>query len=461
MFDWFWDFLYSITKSIFRIIDGLIDSCLYLCGINTVKIDGDDVDFLTWIFQRDEIKTGFATAALVGIVLIVFFSVWQILKTIGSEKIQDTPAKICMKAFKNVMIFLLIPGIMVVLIGALNVLGKVMYAGTMSNSTSLGQYLALSFGRDAANDPAQYADLLTGAIAVNFTDTSDMKRFFDLSDYDYFFSWVAGIAILLTLAKALFIFVDRMFSITILYIISPFAIASSIVDDGQRFKAWRDQILIKFLTGYATIVGINIFAVIISNICTADITFFPDNAFLDFILKIVIVVGGTLSLNRIIALVGNIIQQGAGEAELRNAEGLSGGFKGAVGKAFGVAAAGINGVGKLANMIRGKSNDSKSGSGSNSSSDSNKSSSSKANGDGTSNKSPTAQNDQKSKTNNGSKSGNAVMKAIGGSTNSGETKKSDDNKMPTKPDLKNNAVNKVMNNNSVLNQAKEKGGNKK
>ena len=58
MFDWFWHFLYQISKTLFKIIDGLVQCANYLCGITPVKVNGKEVDFLEYILTSNQI--GFA-----------------------------------------------------------------------------------------------------------------------------------------------------------------------------------------------------------------------------------------------------------------------------------------------------------------------------------------------------------------------------------------------------------------
>ena len=313
MFDWFWDFLYLITKSIFRLIDALLSCCNMLCGIEPVTIDGENEDLIVWLLNNESVKTGFKITAMVGLFLIVFFAIWAIIRTVVSEKPEGTPGQIAVKAGRTLLTFLFIPLVMYILVRSLNVIGEVLYNATTGGSTgSLGQFLALSFGMNAQKG----TDVNIFELGIDYTSTSQMWTYFDLSNYDYFFSWVAGIAILFSMTKVLLIFIDRMFSIVILYIISPIPLSANMVDGGQRFKQWRDQLLSKFLVGYGAIIGLNVYGIVVSALVTSNITFFTDS-FLNFVFKVVIVLGGTFALNRIIAMIGNIVAvQGAGEQEV-------------------------------------------------------------------------------------------------------------------------------------------------
>jgi len=99
-----------------------------------------------------------------------------------------------------------------------------------------------------------------------------------------------------------------------------------VLDAGARFKLWRDQFITKFLTGYGCIIAINIYALIIGAITSNNLEFF-ENTVLNNMMKIVIIVGGGVSMTRVMALVGNLINAGAGSNELRDSAIAAGSFR--------------------------------------------------------------------------------------------------------------------------------------
>ena len=120
---------------------------------------------------------------------------------------------------------------------------------------------------------------------------------------------------------------SRVISITILYIAAPFSIGASVIDDGARFKLWREQILIKFITGYGMMIAINIYAMICLLVMNPTLVFFEEHSFIDFLMKLLLIAGGGVSLKQSMALIGNLISSGAGSNELRDTA-ISGGLGG-------------------------------------------------------------------------------------------------------------------------------------
>ena len=329
MFDWFWEFLYSISKSIFKLIDGLMSCANILLGIDPVYINGQESNFFDFLMTNSNINMAFVVATIIAVMLVAVFGVIQIIRTIVSEKLQMSPMRIVGKVGGTILTFIFIPVVMALLIFLTNIFMNALFKASLGgNSTTLGSFLVGAFSQDALNEgTASNFYTLPG---FDYTDTDAMWNYIDLSDFDYFFSWIAGICILLCLAKTLLLFVDRAIAMVILYIVAPISLSASILDDGAHFKLWRDQFLVKFLTGYGCILGLNIYAVIIGAISNDSFKFFQTSLFFNNLLKIAFIIGGAMSMSRIMALIGNLVSAGAGSRELADTANANRGFIGAM-----------------------------------------------------------------------------------------------------------------------------------
>ena len=331
MFDWIWNLLYGISKSIYRIIDYLMACANMLCGIQPIKYQGVDTDFLTFLLQNKSVTVGFAAAALIAVVLTFLFGVAALIRAIVSEKANMTPGQVLVKVGKTLVMFILIPVCLSILVYFTNVLMQALYAATLGGSSDgIGRFLAGAFGQDALKSgvsPDFYLDP-----SFDYYSTSNVRSYLDLTDYDYFFSWIGGICIMLSLGTALLQFVDRAISLVVLFLFAPISISTSVVDDGAHFKLWRDQFIVKFLMGYGCIVAINIYAMVIGAITSNGLVFFS-NGLLNNFMKILIIVGGSLSMQRMMSLVGNLISSGAGSNEMRDAAIAGAQMRGILGKA--------------------------------------------------------------------------------------------------------------------------------
>ena len=334
MFDWVWEMFYGITKSMFSIIDNLLACANMLCGIKPITYEGEEMDFISFLLRNQAINVAFVSAVLVGVFLVFLFGIFAIIRTLASEKVEKTPAQIAVQIGKTLIIFLFIPAAFSLLLFFTNTIMQVLYSATLGGSPDgLGRFLAGAFAQDALQSGVPSDFYLIQSF--NYRSTSSMRQYVILSDYDFFFSWITGIVLLISIAGALLVFVDRAISIVILFIFSPISLSTSVLDDGVRFKLWRDQFIVKLLTGYGCIIAINIYALIIGAISTNGLVFFEDYI-LNNVMKIIIIIGGGVSMNRMMALVGNLISQGAGSNEMRDNAIAQMGFARAISGGLGV-----------------------------------------------------------------------------------------------------------------------------
>ena len=354
LFDWIWKLLYGISKSMYTIIDNMLACANMLSGIKPITYAGTEMDFLTFLLRNQNITLAFVASVLVAIVLVGIFGLFAIIRAISSEKVEKTPAQIFIGVGKTLLIFLFIPVAMVVLIYFTNVLMQVLYQSTLGGAPGgLGTFLAGAFGQDARKSGVP-VDFYTSS-SFNYHSTSNVKEYLDLSDYDYFFSWISSIVIIICLGYALLMFVDRAISLVILFIFCPISLSTSILDDGARFKLWRDQFISKFLVGYGAILSINIYALIIAAITDNNLVFFENNT-LNNMMKILIVVGGGVSMMKVMALIGNLVAAGAGSNEMRDTAIAAGSFGRAMRSGVGAALMPFKATRGAVNFVRDSAN---------------------------------------------------------------------------------------------------------
>lgn len=315
MFDWFYEFLYSISKTIFRLIDGLMLCANKLCGIEPVNFNGEETDFLTYLLFSDSVSFAFRTACVLALILLFIFTIFAVIRTVTKEKAEGTPAQICVKALKSFLTFLFVPAVMFAFIMIGNAFMKALYQATIQGASTTGTFLFCSFAQDGGMTPENLNDFYNGT--KSYTDTSAVSMCMDLSEFPFIFSWLASGVILFCTASSMFMFIDRVISIVILYIVSPFSIASTVIDDGARFKLWRDQLFTKFIMGYGMIIALNVYAMICGLVLNPSFSFF-ENSFLNLIMKLLVIGGGALTLKKSMAIIGNLVSQGAGSNELRD-----------------------------------------------------------------------------------------------------------------------------------------------
>ena len=84
--DMFFSFLYTCFMFICKLIDFIKDIFYMLCGIDPVEVNGEPGDLLSTLIQSDAIKRTFLTIFIIGIILLVAFTIIAIVKANYQEK---------------------------------------------------------------------------------------------------------------------------------------------------------------------------------------------------------------------------------------------------------------------------------------------------------------------------------------------------------------------------------------
>lgn len=322
LFGWFYDLLYILQKSICYLLDFIRDVFCKLAGIETVVVDGEESDLLSHFILSPQIRNAFLGVFLVGVILLCVFVIIAILKSEAADpQHKKTKGQILVKALQSFIIFLLIPFLLIAGIMLTNVIMSAIH-GSMTgamldgnmNSTIGGQILVTS-GYDAYIGPSgQRAEIermfITGQLDYN--NLSVVKNYYDLGDMNFFVGIAGGLVILIMFVISAIMFVQRIFDIILLYIVSPVSVATIPLDDGGRFRIWREMLISKILGAYGIILSMNIFFLIVPQV--ANITFFG-NTFKDGIVQLLFVLGGAFAITKANMVIAQLTGSNAGAQE--------------------------------------------------------------------------------------------------------------------------------------------------
>lgn len=322
LFEWVYDLLYTLQKSICYLLDFIVEIFYKLAGIETVNIGGKETDLLSHFVLSGGVRTAFLGVMLIGIVLLCIFVIIAILRSETAEgQGKKTKGQILGKAFQSFVIFLIIPfmlaaGILLTntVMGAINGTMTSSLTGGGGNASIGGQILVTSgssaFTGSAAERAAIEQQFITGQLDYNSLKV--VKEYYDLSEMNFFVGIASGLVILIMFILAVLKFVQRIFDIVLLYIISPVSVATIPTDDGQRFKIWREMLISKVLGAYGIILSMNLFFLIIPQV--SSIGFFGNN-FKNGVVSILFIIGGSFAVTKANLVIAQLTGNNAGAQE--------------------------------------------------------------------------------------------------------------------------------------------------
>ena len=323
-FGWIYDVFYTLQKSICYLLDFIRDIFCKLAGIETVKIDGSEEEILTHFILSPAIRNAFLGVLLVGVILLFVFVIIAIIKSEAADpQHKKTKGQILVKSLQSFIIFLLIPFLLIAGIMLANVVVGAIHAsmtGSMldgNTASTIGGQILVTSGYDAYIGPAgSRAEIermfVTGQLDYN--SLSVVKRYYDLSEMNFFVGIAGGLVILVMFVMSAVMFVQRIFDIILLYIVSPASVSTIPLDDGGRFRIWREMLVSKVLSAYGIILSMNIFFLVVPQI--SQITFFG-NAFKDGIVQLLFVIGGAFSITKANMIIAQLTGSNAGMQEMQ------------------------------------------------------------------------------------------------------------------------------------------------
>ena len=320
--NWIFELLYNLQKTICYIIDFVREIFYKLAGIEPVTIDGKQTDLLSHFILSKTVKTTFFYIFLIAIILLVVFVLIAIIRSeyaYGENK--KSKGQILGKAFQSFAIFLMVPFILVAgitltnaVMGAINTSMNPYFAST-GGGTSIGGQILVTSGQYAyIGDEAIRADIermfLSGELS--YFDIGVVSQYYSLRNLDFLIGIFGSIVIMVMFVMSAVTFIQRIFDIVLLYIISPISVSTIPVDDGNRFKIWRDMTISKVLGAYGIILSMNLFFIIIPQI--SSITFFADS-FKNGIVKILFLIGGAYAVTKANLVIAQLTGGSAGANE--------------------------------------------------------------------------------------------------------------------------------------------------
>jgi hypothetical protein len=147
---------------------------------------------------------------------------------------------------------------------------------------------------------------------LDFNELSTVKMYYDLGELNFFVGIISGLILLILFAIAAIVFIQRLFDIVLLYIISPVSVSTIPLDDGQRFKIWREMLVSKILGAYGIIFAMNLFFIITPLL--TGIKFFDSN-FQNGIMRLLILIGGAFAVTKANLVISQLTGNNAGTQE--------------------------------------------------------------------------------------------------------------------------------------------------
>jgi hypothetical protein len=163
---------------------------------------------------------------------------------------------------------------------------------------------------------------------VNFGSFHLLRFDFDvysmLASPNYYITIVSSVLAIIMICMSMLIFLQRIYELILLYIVAPFFVAPMPLDDGEKFKSWREAFIGKSISGFSTIITLQMLIMMLPIILDPDLILHQDAA-ANAILKAILIAGGFFAAYKSHSLITSIVSPSAASAE-GSTGGMIGGF---------------------------------------------------------------------------------------------------------------------------------------
>lgn len=284
-----------------KLVDGLMEIFSAISGITDVTYKGEKVNIIEFLAGDSTVNTIFWCIFILAIGLTCIFTIAALIKSmINSQRNVSTIVGKFFLALLGTMAMLTVLFLIILISNSLLVLVSQIFE--IGNTTKLSSALFNACAGDWINGYSVsefdisrlgvkeiFGDYTTGFV---FPDKWKYNGMVNPDKFLYLPSLIAGVALAIALVVAVLNLAKRVYEIIFMYLVMPMSMSTLPLDDGARFKTWRETFITKIVIAYGTVFSVNIFVLLlplITRMRIDEISGFGNSMFLIFM-----IVGGAM-----------------------------------------------------------------------------------------------------------------------------------------------------------------------
>lgn len=328
------EFVLQIFLWLLKLIDGIMEIFTAISGITDVTYQGQRVNIIEYLVNSTGVSTIFWCVFILAVGLSCIFAIVALVKNMitNNKNISSIIGKFFLSLLGTMaMLAVVILGILI----ANAVLQLIANIFQIENTTKISNMLFDACAGEWLNGYSIHEiDVSSCSVRDIFGSYNDSAILLGIwpsrwncdgminpNAFLYVPSLVASIGVTIALLVAIINLAKRVYEIVFMYIIMPISMSTLCLDDGARFKVWRETFITKIVLAYGTVFSVNIFVLllpIISKMHIEGISGFGNSMFLIFM-----IIGGAMLIpagqNLFARLFGQADDMHAGGSFLRTA----------------------------------------------------------------------------------------------------------------------------------------------
>ena len=306
MLIFFQELIMQVFLWILRAIDGIMELFSALSGITKINFKGEQINLVEFLVGDSTISKVFWCVFILAIGLGCMFAIIALVKNMiaNNRNISTIVGKFFLAMLGTlVMLIVVILGIIIsnsllVLIAEIfNIDTSVRLSETLFN-ICVGDWLngysvaEIDFNTITVRDILGEYDPNT--VFGVFPTSWKMNGMVNPNTFMYFPALLMVFGVGFALIKAIAKLVKRVYELIFMYVTMPMFMSTLPLDDGARFRTWRETFVTKVVLTYGTVFSVSIFALILPMISSMQIDGISE--FGNKLFQIFMLIGGTIMI---------------------------------------------------------------------------------------------------------------------------------------------------------------------
>ncbi len=286
-----------------KVIDGIMEIFSAIAGVTDVTYQGERVNIIEFIVGDSTVGTIFWCVFILAVGLTCIFTIVALVKNMiaNNRNITTIIGKFFLALLGTLaMVVVVILGILIsnailVLVSEIFEIGNTTKLSNSIFNACVGDwvngYSINEINVSTLSVRKIFGDYNTAAFGIWPTSWKN-NGMVNPDTFLYLPSMIASIGLMIAMVVAIINLAKRVYEIVLLYIVLPVSMSTIAVDDGARFKIWRETFVTKIVLAYGTVFSVNIFILIlpfISKMRIPGVSNFANSMFLIFM-----IIGGAL-----------------------------------------------------------------------------------------------------------------------------------------------------------------------
>lgn len=286
-----------------QLIDGLMEIFSAISGVTNVNYHGQSVNIIEFLAGDSTVMTIFWCIFILAVGLTCIFTIVGLVKNmIANNRNVSTIVGKFFLALLGTMAMLAVVFLGILIANSLlQLLAKIFQ---ISNTTKISNAIFNACVGDWINGyninkidvtSLSVGDIFGGYNAALFgiwPTSWKCNGMVNPNNFMYLPALIAGIALGIALIIAILNLAKRVYEIIYLYFCMPVSMSTLPLDDGARFKNWREQFLTKIILAYGAVLSVNVFVLLLPLIQQMSIS--GASGFANSIFLIFMIVGGAM-----------------------------------------------------------------------------------------------------------------------------------------------------------------------